>query len=190
MFHDPFNEEEPFEQDETVNDKELTHLIDDLLYDVRPERYSADDKDWMDPVITRIETELGRRRVREVIHDIARRRVHNREAVATRKANRILRDINDTGQLPLGWGDGEDWKKLFVDTLHCPLSIARQRVRFGAASPQDLNQWELENARDDDKRRMAQISARAGARLVAQWALEQGVGRVEDLRQRGEPNSP
>ena len=60
--------------------------------------------------------------------------------------------------------------------------IARQRVRFGVANANDLEQWELESAREEDRRRAAQKSARSGARLLARLLREQGAERIEDLR--------
>lgn len=168
--------------DETPSDKQLTHDIDEALARVRPERYDASDKDWMDEVVETVREMLEERRRDEVIRDAAARRVYRREAEATKRTNRILRDINETGRLPLGWGEGDDWRTVLFDLLHLPLSIARQRVRFGVASAHDLEQWELESGREEDKRRAAQIAARQGARLLVDWLKDQEVERVEDLR--------
>lgn len=175
-------EPEDVELDETPDDKQLTHDIDEALARVRPERYDADDKEWMDEVVESVRAALAQRAQDEVLRDVARRRVYRREAEATKRTNRILRDIDETGQLPIGWGEGGTWRDFFFDLLHLPLSIARKRVRFGVASASDLEQWELESAREEDKRRAAQISARSGARLVAKWLTEQRARRVEDLQ--------
>ncbi len=177
-----YDEPEAFDPDEDPDDKQLSHDIDEALAKLRPERYDADDKDWMAPIVATVEDILARRPSDEVIRSDARRRVFRREAEATKHLNRILRDIDDTGDLPLGWGEGDTWRELLYDVLNKPLSIARQRVRFGVANANDLEQWELESAREEDKRRAAQISARSGARLLARLLREQGAERIEDLR--------
>jgi hypothetical protein len=177
--HEP--EPDETELDETPSDKQLTHDIDEALAKVRPERYDAGDKDWMDDVVESVRQSLADRAEDEVIRDAARRRVYRREAEATKRTNRLLRDIDETGQLPLGWGDGDKWRELLFDLLHLPLSIARRRVRFGVASANDLEQWELESGREEDKRHAAQISARRAARLLAKWLVEQNAECVEYL---------
>lgn len=182
MNYEPDPDEVDVEIDETPTDKQLTHDIDEALGKVRPERYDAGDKEWMDEVVELVQEAAERRDRADVFADWARRRVYRREAEATKRTNRILRDIDATGQLPLGWGEGDSWRELLFDLLHLPLSIARERVRLGVANAQDLEQWELESAREEDKRRAAQISARSGARLLGQWLKDQGASRVEDLR--------
>ncbi len=181
MNHEPEPEDLDVELDETPSDKQLTHDIDKALGKARPERYAADDKEWMDSVVDMATKQYGSRKVEELKRDLARRRVYRRESEATKRTNKILRNIDETGQLPLGWGDGEKWKELFHDILHDPLSIAGQRVRLGVATAQDLEQWELESAREEDKRRAAQIGARSGARLLQKWLKDKGANRVDEL---------
>lgn len=170
------------ELDETPTDKQLNHNIDEALAKARPERYQADDKDWMDDVIESVRQELAERARDDMVKDEARRRVYRREAQATKRTNRILRDIDATGQLPLGWGDGDMWRKLLFELLHLPLSIGGIRVRFGVAGVNDWEQWLLESARQRDKRNAAEISANEGARLLVQLLKEQRAERTEDLR--------
>jgi hypothetical protein len=173
MQHDDLEYPQP---DETPDDKGLNQLIDEWLSEERPERYDAETKDWMDPVVEQVATELSRRPREDVVRDNAQRRVYQREGIATKTANRILRDIADSGQLPLEFEEDP------LGRLRLPLSIDRQRVRFGAASAEDLKEWELENSREQDKRDQAQIESREGSRLLRGWMQEQGVHRVEDLR--------
>lgn len=174
--------EDYVDPDESPNDKQLNHDIDGALSHIRPERYDAEEKEWMDSVVEIVREVLSERTRDEVLRDEARRRVYRREAEATKHLNRILRNIDDTGQLPIGWGEGDNWRDMLFDVLHMPLSIARKRVRFGVANAADLEQWELESAREEDKRRAAQISARSGARLLQQKLREQGAKRIEELR--------
>jgi hypothetical protein len=179
-------DEEFHEQgDESPDDKELSQLIDEWLASERPERYDSTDKEWMSAVIVKARDALkARREDDDVIAESARRLVHQREGQATKRANRVLRNISRTGQLPLDWGQGDNWRMLLFETLSLPLAIDKKRVRFGAASASDLDQWELENAREEDKRKLAQIESRRGAKLLADWVRSQGAGRVEDLRRR------
>lgn len=174
------------ELDESPDDKELNQLIDQWLAQERPERYDSNEKEWMAAVVEKARDALkDRRNDDEVITDAARRRVHQREGQATKSANRVLRTIAETGQLPLGWGEGDTWRTMLFDILHLPLAVAKQRVRLGAANAADLEQWELENAREEDKRKLAQIAARRGARMLASWVQAQGAQRVEDLDPHG-----
>ena len=181
MPYDPFDEEPA--ENESPDDKDLNELIDLWLSDDRPDRYQASEKEWMDVVVERATKALqGRPDKDGVIQDIARRRVYQREGQATRRANKVLRDIGDTGQLPLGWDDEELWREMLYEKLRLPLSIEQQRVRLGAASPADLESWKTTNKREEEKRNAAQEAARQGADLLARWVREQHVLRVEDLR--------
>lgn len=180
MTHEPFEDDVP--DDETPDDKELNQLIDLALTDARPDRYDAGDREWAEDVVKMAAKELkGRLDRDELIEDSARRRVNQREGQATKRANKVLRNIAETGALPIGWGEGEDWKEFLAEALNSPLSIDRERVRLGAASPGDLEQWELVNAREEDKRKLAQINTRKGGRMLADWMRAQSVQRVEDL---------
>ncbi|MFB4280789.1 hypothetical protein ACBJ59_36255 [Nonomuraea sp. MTCD27] len=180
MAHD---EPDEYLGDESPEFKELNDLIDNWLADERPERYDSGDKEWMETVVKRTADSLEEQPdYTQVFLDAARRRVYQREGTATRRANKFLRDIARTGQMPLGWGEGDAWKAVLRDILSAPLSIERSRVRLAAAAPADLEAWELENAREEDKRRLAQIEARSGARLLGDWLRQQGVQRVDDFR--------
>lgn len=182
-------EVEPEELDESVTDKQLSHLIDGWLADARPERYEGDDQEWMEPVFDKAREALLQCQTREqAIADAARRRVRGREGQAVKRTHKELRSIAETGQLPFGWGEGDDWKKYHFELLQLPLKIAGERVRLGSASGEDLTQWQLENSREGDEDQLRRISARRGAQLLADWQAAQQVRRVEDLRPKtGEP---
>jgi hypothetical protein len=185
--HDPdFVPEEPDEvqpDEESPGDKELNHLIDQWLAQLRPERYDPNDKEWMDDAVQRARDALLERNDNAgVIADAARRRVYQREGHATKRANKLLRSIYETGRLPLGWGE-DGWQVVLFDDLRLPLSIGKtSRVRIGAAGPEDFTEWELESGREQDKWVEARMNARRGAQLVAAWLREQGARRFEDLR--------
>lgn len=178
---------EPEEPDETVTDKQLGHLIDGWLADARPERYDEEDRDWMEPVFDKArEALLQCQTTEQAITDAARRRVRGREGQAVKRTHKELRNIAEMGQLPFGWGDGEDWKKYFFELLHLPLKIGGERVRLGVASGEDLTQWQLENSREGDEDQLRRINARRGAQLLAEWQSAQQVRRVEDLKPKAD----
>lgn len=170
--------------DEEPDDKELSHLIDRWLSDVRPERYHSERKGWMDGVVDKVAASLRDRDDRDqVIYEAARRRVYTREGQATRRANKVLRDIAKKGALPLGWGDGDEWREVLAPILSLPLSLPeKKRVRFGSASDRDLEQWMFERIRQEDKRRLAEAEAREGARLLIEWLRSQDVNKIENLK--------
>lgn len=177
-------DDEAWDDGDGPDDKGLSHLIDLWLSDVRPERYGAGDREWMNSVVEKVAESLKSRPDRdEVIYEAACRRVYNREGQATKRANRVLRDIAEKGALPIGWGDGDGWKETLAEILSMPLSLPEKvRVRLGAAGAADLEQWMFERIREEDKRRLAEAAARDGARLLIDWVRAQGVQRIDDLR--------
>lgn len=168
--------------DAPITDRELNVKIDRWLAQVRPDRYVAGDNEWLKPVVTKATAEFHRlQTIEEIVSAAVLTRVRGREGQATRKTNKILRDISETGALPLGWGDGENWKIMLIGTLSLPMSISDNRVRFGAATADDLTHWELERGREMDAVMVASAAARRGARTIADWLQAQGARRVEDL---------
>lgn len=173
-------DEEPWDEIGSQEEKELNQLIDEALNAARPDRYFTRDRSWMDGVVEMVAEELERR-PRELADD-ARKRVHQRDGVATQSANRVLRNIAQAGTLLPGWGLGESWERIRADYLSLPLSIGGERVRLGAASPDDLGLWRQVRERDAEKRMDAERETWEGADLLIKWVREQGVQRVEDLR--------
>lgn len=175
--------DEPEEPDDSITDKQLGQLIDEWLAEARPERYDEDEKEWMEPVDDKAREALLRYRTADqAITDAAKRRVRAREGLAVKRTHSWLRNIAETGQLPLWWGEDDDWKRLYREELSLPLKIAGKRVRLGVASFNDLEQWESENRREQDEDDMRRILSRKGARMLAEWQLSQHVQRTEDLR--------
>lgn len=181
QFEDGLDPEEEALLDE---EPELKQRIDEWLSEVRPERYETVDRDsWMGPVYEKVVCELEVQPPQDVVWDAARQLVRSREKQATRKANDFLRRIGIDGQPPLGWdGASAEWKALSGGYLRMPLAIGSERVRLGAASPSDYENWVIDHRDKDDKRVAAQVHAYNGALLLAQWAREQGVERTEALR--------
>jgi hypothetical protein len=169
-------DEEPWDEIDSHEDKELNHLIDELLNEARPDRYFTRDRSWMDDIVQVVADELERRP--NEAGEAARRLVHQREGQATKSANRALRRIAQEGTLPIGWGT----EQMRADLLSPPLSINGERVRLGAASPSDLRLWRQVREREAEKRLGAEAETWKGAELLEVWSQEQGVQRVEDLR--------
>lgn len=172
--------EEPWDEIDSHEDKELNHIVDELLNEARPDRYFTRDRSWMDGIVQAVAEELERRP--NETSEAARRLVHQREGQATKSANRALRRIAQEGTLPIGWGVGEAWEQIRADLLSPPLSINGERVRLGAAGPDDLFLWRQVREREAEKRLGAEAETWKGADLLIEWARQQGVQRVEDLR--------
>lgn len=167
---------EPEEKDD------LNLLIDGWLADARPERYELGDKTWQDAIVDKAADELESMPHDETIRDAARRRVYRREQEATRKANSFLREIYMAEGLPLEWGDGaEGWKLLRAGVLRMPLSIGKRRVRLGACTTADLDEWVLARRDQQAKEETTREQTIEGALLVRKWISEQGARRFEDL---------
>lgn len=174
------HDDEPWDEIASQEEKELNEIIDDALNAARPDRYFTRDRSWMDGVIQLAAEELERRPSEAA--DAARKLVHGREGQATQSANRVLRKIAQEGTLLPGWGVGETWERIRADYLSLPLSIGGERVRLGAASPNDLKLWRQVRERDSEKRMGAEHETWKGADLLIEWVEQQGVQRVEDLR--------
>lgn len=169
--------------EEIVTDKEINSLIDDELSLARPDRYDSGDMSWMDPVIAKAHKAILRKTHAEIAADAARRRVMNREGQASARTTKVLLNIADSGQLPIGWGDGPEWRDFLRPMLRLPLKIDRQRrVAFGASTANDIEEWELQYRRGMDMAQDAGNRACKGAALLVDWLRGQGVRSVEDLR--------
>ncbi len=172
-----------FDPDEFDDEPDLDPQIDQWLADVRPERYpTRSAKEWMDPVVDKVQGILSERAHDEAIRQSAQRRVRFREGQANRKANSFIRRIALDGQLPIGWGEGETWKALQGGHLRMPLTIGDEKVRVGAADTTDLYDGVLLSQKRSDDLLAANEQLILGLSLLITWMQEQRVKRVEDLR--------
>ena len=178
-FHD-----EVFDPDEAELDEkeELSQLIDEWLAAARPERYDVGDKQWQDPVIEKVEGELAEMPREQMLREAARRRVYGREQQASRRANDFLRAIFNEDTLPGWWGEGDEWKRFLAGAARMPICIGRTRVRLGAVTVADLEEWILARREQQDKELATREQAINGAVLLAQWMRERHARRLEDLR--------
>jgi hypothetical protein len=163
------------------NLKDLNELVDRLLREQRPDRYTSDE--WIEPVIESIPVELI---PEEDIRRFALQQfVKRRESQATRKANSLLRSIGESGQLILGWWEqSNDPISLITEIVDEEGNTTqfKERVALRAATPEDLRAWsrtERERAGADYKSRLtacdgadyiADSMTGSGVRKFAQWA--------------------
>ena len=164
------------------NLNELHALIDTLLREQRPDRYTVGD-DWILGVVDAIPAHL-------VPAEDARRiaisqEVKRREGQATRKANKLLREIGRTGQLTLCWAEQAD-DPISIITTHVDddgnVRRIEERVALRAATADDFRAWsrvERERSEDDYKSRLIACDGAdfiadgmdgAGLRSFKQWA--------------------
>lgn len=128
--------------------------IADMLAQVRPDRYEAGDIGWAQPVIDIVADNLDGRDAR---FRTAETVVQSIEKSATRRTNRLLREITKTGVFPLDWIDSKSW----------PLTVGNGRVVLSALTSADLRQFADEEEERADKDHKARLDAVKGARILA-----------------------
>ena len=139
---------------------------------VRPDRYVAgSSRDWAAEVVAEVARDIDQFEARRMA---AEQIVAQVEGAATRAANLLMRQIHNTGALPLDWWDRARW----------PLSVGDDRVCFEALTPEDVNSFAIE-----EERATADYSARLdaveGARLLSELLRKSGAHTVRDLARAG-----
>lgn len=137
--------------------------IQSLLDAHRPDRYDPADHDWRRPVVGLIAAEIT---VEEAKLVAAERLVSNAEATATKRTNRMLREIADSGNWPLDWLGAMDWPLAVDDNL---------RVALRAATVDDLKHFAERERRAAANDFAARNAACEGALAVAEAMGQQGV---------------
>lgn len=151
--------------------KELADLTDKLLAEHRPDRYTkgGSDDGWLITVSDLIAPHIPPAKAQQVA---AEQYVKNREGTKTQKANRYIREIYLTGQLPLDW-----W-----ELGNLPLSVGDERVAIRAMSEED---W-IQSGREEEERRDEDYQARTHTAESKFWFAglhrKQGVRLAADLR--------
>lgn len=111
---------------------EFNDQIRNLLNKHRPDRTSASDKDWLEPVYGWARNHLPDER--HAIRNLAKAKVDGLEGAATKRGNDYVRQWAK-GQRPLFWAD--------LGPL--PISVGNgERVRFDAATPDDVEDAALD----------------------------------------------
>lgn len=109
--------------------------IDQLLNERRPDRYEPEGGDeWLDLIVDEVANSIP---VAEARALAARQLVRNRETSKLRAANRIIREIGINRLLPMDW----------LDTVHLPISVGKERVSLRAATPNDFRRFATEERR-------------------------------------------
>jgi hypothetical protein len=107
--------------------------IDQKLAEHRPARIGADEHDWREPVYGWARNHIPDES--NIVKHFAQQEVDRREGVATKAANRFLRNWTE-GVIPLLW-DGFGALPLVVPARDGTTEL---RVRLDAATPEDLNE--------------------------------------------------
>jgi hypothetical protein len=146
----------------------LNAQIDALLAEYRPHgHYEAKDKSWRDPVYAEIARLIPEGDARLIG---AQQLVDRRETSATRVANRLLREIGRTGQLPLDW----------FDAAAHPISIASTRVRIAEATTEDFAAWSRAERIAAHADHDARLEACDGADLIVELLRANGWTSLSD----------
>ena len=144
-------------------------MIPSLLNRVRPDRYDPTDKEWMHSVIAQVAEEITADEARRIA---ATREVVVAEASATRRTNRLLRDIAQNGSWPLDW----------LDALAWPLAVSdSERVALRATTAQDLTLFATRERTAADTDHHSRLLTVDGAEIVAGLLERQGVLFTRDL---------
>lgn len=131
--------------------------IDKLLAERRPDRYEVDGGDgWLDEIADLIAMDIG---VAEARFAAASAIVRRREGEKLKAANRLLREIRESGQFPLDW----------FETMHLPLSVGKERVAIRAMQAGDF----VEFANTERRRAANDFSIRNESCEAAEWLADQ-----------------
>lgn len=130
--------------------------IDRLLGERRPDRYEPDGGDeWLDLIADEIQYLIPESEARAIV---ARQAVRRRETDKLRAANRLLREIYDSKQLPVDW----------LDTMSLPMGVAKERVALRAARPGDFRNF----ANEERRRAAADFASRNRTCEAAEWIAD------------------
>ncbi|WKE50368.1 hypothetical protein J8244_09570 [Corynebacterium tuberculostearicum] len=158
-----------------ADQKNLNQYIDKRLRMGRPDRYNPNDTQWLDEIADSIPDEMIP--TEEVRRRYMRAEVKRREGVATRSANRLLRNFNRNDQMEWHWWN-EANEPIAIEWTEFDESgrqqTHRERVALRAAEPRDLRLWaqaELVRAQNDFD---ARAEAVKGAQTIADLIDEGG----------------
>lgn len=139
-----------------------------ILNKSRPDKTKNDDHTWWEPIILRYRDSIP---IEDAQDEVMRRRIAALERKATRRTNKLMREINETGQYPLHLMDAENW----------PLSVGDERVALRAVTEWDLaisEREERESTTADFASRMSGVGGRAKLRNML---IESGSSNVADF---------
>ena len=144
--------------------------IDRLLAERRPDRYQLGvDDDWMEDVAAQISRRIPEHELRRLAAD---RMVKQRETVKTKQANKLLRDVFESPEPPLGW----------LEQQALPIVAGKERVALRAATAEDLELFAANERRDAAAEFATRNRSCEAAEWMAQEMRRQGVTFAADLR--------
>lgn len=148
---------------------EVRGMVDQLLAERRPDRYQPGvDDEWLHPVFDEIAAILPEPEVRALA---AEQLVRRAEGQKTKQTNALLREIAESGQLPLGW----------LELQNLPMVVGKERVALRAATAKDFRDF----AADERRRAATDFTTRNAACDAALWIADQmdatGIARGADL---------
>lgn len=183
-------------------DEDPRDAIDRLLEERRPDRFvvSGDPDgaelhgEWLDEIAADIEAEMGGNDLRREGGENLRRKVRDRERVALRSVNTVLRGYERTGQFPLfdiqePAVNGHLYNRpLSVETrTHHPRERAKtiiEHVAFRAVTADDLRKFADAERRRTQNDSVARYQACAGAEALADQMDEAGAVTFKEWCER------
>lgn len=130
--------------------------IDQLLNERRPDRYEVDGGDeWLDLIAGEIEGLIPEAEARAIA---ARQFVRRRETEKLKAANRIIREVGTTRQLPIDW----------LETLSLPMSVGKERVSLRASTSDDFRRF----ATEERRRAASDFTSRNQTCEAAEWIAD------------------
>lgn len=183
--------EEAGAENETPDEVSDEDFASEHLDIYRPQRYESRDKRWQEPVIDLLAERLSSRPddVKAVVRELARRRVHDVEANATRRVKSLLRRLG-TGQEVLG-GEGF-WREMMTPVLPAPVAYLHRKLnnqgkmvhihmrsRFGEMRDEDIveaidTMSQIKSAGD-----VAFAETVEGWRRIRDFMMETGMSRPD-----------
>jgi hypothetical protein len=137
--------------------KEFYILVDELLAEQRPDRYEPTEAEWIDGVTDQVKHLIP---ASKAVYLAARAMVARREQTKMQQTNKLLRQIHESGQIPLDW----------LDTSHLPLAVSKkERVALRACTPQDFEDF----ANRERRSAMKESAARHETCEAANWIADQ-----------------
>lgn len=130
------------------------HDLDALMARHRPDRYRAGDLSWTAAVEQVVGDSFTWKQARQIA---AEAQIKAREAQATRKANRLLRELSNTGVMPLDWLDLARW----------PVAVGAERICFEAMTAADFRQFATDERDAANRDHAARLDTCKGAEMLA-----------------------
>lgn len=135
---------------------DLTGEIDRLLTERRPDRYEVEGGDeWLDTIADEVGPSIS---VAEARFIAARSQVRRREGEKLKATNRLLREIHESGEVPLDW----------LDTAHLPVAVGKERVALRAMRAEDFRTF----AGDERRRAANDFTTRNESCAAAEWLAD------------------